>query len=79
MQNLICLRIHYYTVVLYFWGREIWGVGKRVRCGNVPVDNNANRFLFQKANYRLYIYLYPIPRVRSSSPLQPEKRVIIIY
>ena len=29
-----------YTIMLYFG----------VRCGNVPVKNNANRFLFHKAN-----------------------------
>ena len=30
-------------------GREIWRGG--LRCGNVPVQNNVNRFLFQKAKY----------------------------
>ena len=69
-----------YTVMLGGVGR-LRGGGRweEERCGNVPVKNNANRFLFQTAIYRLYIYLYPIPRVRSSSPPQPEKRVIIIY
>jgi len=42
-----------------------------VRCGNVPVKNNANRFLFQKATYR---YPYPIPLVKSSYALKPEKK-----
>ena len=67
------------TIYRHAWGAGRLGGGEGVRCGNVPVKNNANRFLFRKANYRMYIYLYPIPRVRSSSPLQPEKRVIIIY
>ena len=59
------------TIYRHAWGgKEVWGRG--ARCGNVPVKNNANRFLFRKANYRLYIFLYPIPRVGSSSPLQPE-------
>ena len=30
-------------------GRENWRGG--LRCGNVPVQNNVNRFLFQKAKY----------------------------
>ena len=29
-----------------FLGQGDWGVGRRVRSGNVPVNNNANRFLF---------------------------------
>ena len=37
-------------------------------CGNVPVKNNANRFLLQKA----------IP-IKSSYTLKPVKSVIIIY
>ena len=35
-------------------GREIWrggGGGGGLRCGNVPVQNNVNRFLFKKAKY----------------------------
>ena len=68
------------TIYRHAWeGREIVGGGGGGGGGNVPVKNNTNRFLFQTAIYRLYIYLYPIPRVRSSSPPQPEKRVIIIY
>ena len=27
------------------------GGGGGLRCGNVPVQNNVNRFLFQKAKY----------------------------
>ena len=37
-------------------------------CGNVPVKNNANRFLLQKV----------IP-IKSSYSLKPAKSVIIIY
>ena len=46
---------------LYFGNREIGGGGPH---GNVPVKNNANCLLFQKAKY---IYLYPIPQVKISS------------
>ena len=35
-------------------GREIWRGG--LRCGNVPVQNNVNRFLFQKAKYHFNSY-----------------------
>ena len=47
-----------------------------MRCGNVPVKNNENRFLFQKAKY---IHPYPFPLVNSSYALKPEKNLIIIY
>ena len=55
------------------------GLGEGASCGNVPVKNKDNRFLFLKENY-IYISLslYPIPRVRSSFTLKPEKSVIII-
>ena len=42
-----------------------------MRCGNVPVKNNANRFLFQKAKY---IHPFSIPLVKSSYALKPEKK-----
>ena len=45
------------------------GSGMGMRCGNVPVENNANRFL-----------LYPILRVSSSCTLKLVKSVnFIIY
>ena len=28
----------------------------RMRCGNAPVKNTANRFLFQKANLPIFIH-----------------------
>ena len=41
-----------------------------MRGGNVPVKNNANRFLFHKANLPIFIHtgrdFTPIPRVKSS-------------
>ena len=51
-------------------------LGKGLRCGNVPVENNVNRFLSQKPTY---IYLNPIPLVRSTCTIKPEKSVKIIY
>ena len=33
------------------YGGVGWGGGGGLRCGNAPVQNNVNRFLFQKAKY----------------------------
>ena len=33
------------------------GLGEGASCGNVPVKNKDNRFLFLKENY-IYIYIY---------------------
>ena len=41
-------------------------------CGNVPIKNNANHILFQKAKY---MYLYTIPPVWSIYTLNPEEKV----
>ena len=43
------------TVMIYFVGQRDWGKG--ASCGNVPVKNKGNRFLFLKENY-IYIYIY---------------------
>ena len=48
------------------------GIGGGVGCGNVPVKNNANHILFQKAKY---MYLYTIPPVWSIYTLNPEEKV----
>jgi len=44
--------------------------GGGVRCGNVRDKNNANRFLFHKANLPVFIHtggsFTPIPGARSS-------------
>ena len=48
------------------------GIGVGVGCGNVPVKNNANHILFQKAKY---MYLYTIPPVWSIYTLNPEEKV----
>ena len=54
------------------WGGGGRGIGGGVGCGNVPVKNNANHILFQKAKY---MYLYTIPPVWSIYTLNPDKKV----
>ena len=58
---------------IFFAGRGGGGtaIGGRTSCRNVPVKNNANRLLFQKAKY---IHLFSIPLVMSSSILDQEKK-----
>ena len=62
------------TVMLYFLGGGggggAEGCGEEVGCGNVPVKNNANRFLLQKA------ISIPFHGLVSSSTLKPVKSVI---
>ena len=53
-------------------GGGVRGIGGGVGCGNVPIKNNANHILFQKAKY---MYLYTIPPVWSIYTLNPDKKV----
>lgn len=59
------------TVMLYIYIFLGGGVGGGVGCGNVPIKNNANHILFQKAKY---MYLYTIPPVWSIHTLNPEEK-----
>ena len=55
----------------FFAGGGGTAIGGGMGCRNVPVKNNANRLLFQKAKY---IHLFSIPPVMSSSTLDQEKK-----
>ena len=48
------------------------GNGGVVRCGNVPVKNNATSFLFQKAICK-YLISNPFHRLESAVPLCQKK------
>ena len=36
------------------------GMGKGLHCGNVPVENNANRFLSEKANLPIFFIMVEV-------------------
>ena len=56
---MLVLSFNIYVYIL-FGGGGGRGMGKGLHCGNVPVENNANRFLSEKANLPIFFIMVEV-------------------